>query len=82
MLAHLSLCSCADRPGRISGPSSCAKMDLGRDSVFLCLCTTDCPGLLHGQYVVQGRTDRPWLADYLPVLFNMVSALAFHVDRS
>jgi hypothetical protein len=32
--------------------------------------------------VVQGRTVRPWLADSLPVLFNIVSALAFHVGRS
>jgi hypothetical protein len=32
--------------------------------------------------VVQGRTVRPWLADSPPVLFNLVSALAFHIDRS
>jgi hypothetical protein len=34
LLAHLSLCSCADRPIRVNGPSTCAKMDLGRDCVF------------------------------------------------
>jgi hypothetical protein len=32
--------------------------------------------------VVQGRTVQPWLADSPPVLFNMVSALDFHIDRS
>jgi hypothetical protein len=32
--------------------------------------------------VVQGRTVRPWLAESPPVMFNIVSALASHVDRS
>jgi hypothetical protein len=29
-----------------------------------------------------GRTVQPWLADCLPMLFILVSALAFHFDRS
>jgi hypothetical protein len=32
--------------------------------------------------VVQGRTVQSWLADSPTVLFNMVSAMAFHVDKS
>jgi hypothetical protein len=82
LLAHMSLCSCADHPAKVVGPSACPKMDLGRDDVFLSLCTTDCPGFLPGQYVVQGRTVRSWLVDSPPVVFSIVSAPAFHIDRS
>jgi hypothetical protein len=35
LLVHLSLCSFVDRPAKVAKPSTCAKMDLGRDSVFL-----------------------------------------------
>jgi hypothetical protein len=46
-------------PVFLCGPSACAKLELGRDDVFLCLCTMDCPGFLTRHYVVQGRTVRP-----------------------
>jgi hypothetical protein len=82
LLAHMSLCSCTDRPAKVIGPSACPKMDLGRGDVFLSLCTTDCLGFLPGQYVVQGRTVRSWLVDSPPVLFSIVSGPAFHIDRS
>jgi hypothetical protein len=82
LLAYMSPCSCADRVARVGGLSACAKMDLSRDNVFLSLCTTYCPGLLRGHYMVQGWIVRPWLTHSPPVLFNMISALSFHVDRS
>ena len=57
-------------------------MRLGRDDVFLSHCTTECSGFLLEYYVVLRQTVRPWLADSLPVLFKLVSALAFYIDRS
>jgi hypothetical protein len=42
----------------------------------------DCPWFLAGRYVVLVRTVRPWLEDSPPMLFKLVSALAFHIDRS
>ena len=50
----MSLYSSVNRPARVGGPSACAKMDLGRDDVFLNSCTTDSPGLLPKQYLVPG----------------------------
>jgi hypothetical protein len=86
---QLSLCSYADRSTSVGGPSARAKMDWGRDCVFLSSCTTDYPGLLPERYLVPGvdnpawLADSPaWLADIPPMLFNRVSALAFQVDRS
>jgi hypothetical protein len=49
LLAHLSLCSCADCSARVGRSSASIKMKLGRDNVFLCLSTTDCLGFLPGQ---------------------------------
>ena len=57
-------------------------MSLGRDGVFLSHCTMDCPGFLHRHYVVLRRTVQPWLVDSPSMLFKLVSALAFHIDRS
>jgi hypothetical protein len=32
---HKSMCVCADYPAGVGEPSTCAKLDLGRDCVFL-----------------------------------------------
>jgi hypothetical protein len=71
----------AARPGQETGPVACAKMSFGRDGVFLSHCTTDCSGFLTGQYVALVRTVRPLWADSPPMLFKLVSALLFHIDR-
>jgi hypothetical protein len=39
---HKSLRACADRLTGVDGPSTGAKMELGRDYVFLDGCTMDC----------------------------------------
>jgi hypothetical protein len=45
----------ADCPAGVGGLSADAKLDLGRDCVFLVECTTDCPGFQPGQYLLPGR---------------------------
>jgi hypothetical protein len=72
----------ANHPARVGGPSACAKMDLGKDGVFWGSCTMKCLGFLSGRYLLLGQKVRPWLADCPPMLFNVVSALAFQVGRS
>jgi hypothetical protein len=45
--APINLCGPS---GCMGGPSVGTKMELGRDCVFLDVCTTDCPGSEPGQY--------------------------------
>jgi hypothetical protein len=49
---HMSMCACADRPTGVGvgEPSAGAKIDLGKDYVFLVEYTMDCLGFEPGEY--------------------------------
>jgi hypothetical protein len=55
---HKSLCACADHSAEVGGASTGAKIDLGRDCVFLVECTTDSLVFEPRQYKLP-RADRP-----------------------
>jgi hypothetical protein len=48
----MSMCACADRPTGVGvgEPSAGAKIDLGKDYVFLVEYTMDCLGFEPGEY--------------------------------